>query len=146
MAAFPARRRLVLVLPVVLAACGGPRAEFAERARTALVGLPEAELYACAGVPERMIDAGGQHLLAYRRDRTLVTRDVDYEEVPFLRSRGVPVVRPEVSYRTAQFACEATFTVENGVVRRVEYAPGRDIQLCYQIVANCPVPGPGAGG
>lgn len=141
MAALPARRSLVLAVLVPLAACGGPRAEFAEQARTALVGLPEADLYACAGVPEKTVEVGDRRLLAYRRDRTNVTRDVEYDEIGVLRAAGIRAIRPEVSYRTASFACEATFTIEDGVVRQVDYNQGRDIQLCYQIIANCPVPG-----
>lgn len=136
------RMRLLpfLVLPV-LAACAAPQAEMAERARTELAGLPVSDLYACAGVPaEEVAGGGGTRQLVYRRDQTIVHREVDYEENPFLRRGGVRFFEPEVTVNRLDYGCEATFGVSGDRVTGLSYNPGRDIQLCYEIVSNCMPP------
>lgn len=130
----------LLALPS-LASCAAPQAEMAERARTALVGLPVSDLYACAGVPETTVEAGGgTRQLVYTRSQAIVNREVDYEDEPFLSRLGPRFARPRVTYHRVDYACRATFTVADGTVRGVAYDPGRDIQLCYAIVANCMPP------
>lgn len=137
----PGRVGILFPALALLASCAAPQAEMAERARTELVGLPVSDLYACAGVPETTVEAGGgTRQLVYTRSQTIVNREVDYEEEPFLSRLGPRFVRPQVSYHRLDYACQATVTVADGTVRGIAYNAGRDIQLCYAIVANCMPP------
>ncbi|HSK39248.1 MAG TPA: hypothetical protein VK943_05730, partial [Arenibaculum sp.] len=82
---------------LAVAACAAPEADLARRAPSLLAGMPQSQLYACAGVPLRTHVSGDTEYLTYRRGQTIVTRDVDYEENPWLRMRGIRRFEPEVT-------------------------------------------------
>lgn len=132
---------LLAAAAAALAGCANTRAEQALAAQTALVGMPETELLACAGVPERRAEAAPYQYLTYV-SRQLYSRPGpvvgfggwdDHVGVDF----AFPVVRDY-----AGVTCEATFTLRDGVVERVVYGgsaePGySQLSQCFNIVANC---------
>ncbi|MGQ9368681.1 hypothetical protein [Azospirillum sp. ST 5-10] len=122
---------------LMLAACANPQNEAALAAPRTLVGLPKADLLACAGVPERTARAGGAELLAYSRRQTIVEREVDWERDNLLWRHGVRAYRPEVEVWSRTFGCEATFVIRDGRVAELRYDAHRDPELCYRIVGAC---------
>ena len=62
-----------LLIGAVLATTGCVGMQQAEDARTAMVGMPKAELYACAGVPQRTATDGELEFLTYTSSRAWVT-------------------------------------------------------------------------
>lgn len=133
----PSARVLLLLAPLALAACANPQNELALGAPRALVGLAEADLLACAGVPEsRTVGPSGNELV-YTRTQTIVERDVDYDDSLF--GRRVPSIlrRPVVTTWTRTFTCRAVVTVRDERVAALTYNPDRDISLCYDILQAC---------
>lgn len=127
----------------VLAACasGGPEIELAQRAQTALVGLPKARLLSCAGVPSRQAVADGTEYLTYSAlpdyvgdgpVGTLGLGEATGEGVGLGLGIGVPAF----SSRGTQ-GCDATFVLRGGVVQQVSYPVGANVEDCGAIVANC---------
>jgi|GEM_PF-1281568 len=124
---------LLLALPL-LGACASPLEQVAERARTEMVGMTEAQLKACAGEPTALNRENGIDLWSYFREtsRSATTiSDVGY----------TPTNRAESSYDYFRY-CEATFALQNGRVREVEFrgrtAMGREImEPCGAIVQRC---------
>lgn len=136
-AATPAVVLAALAAGLMPAACANPRAEQALAAPRTLVGMPEATLLACAGVPERRAGTGGEERLTYALSRTRVDRDVDWERDPWIGALGARVYRPEVSTWSRTYRCEATITLRDGRVAEVRYNEGRDVELCYEILGAC---------
>ncbi|HYG87714.1 MAG TPA: hypothetical protein VD978_15750 [Azospirillum sp.] len=125
----------------VLTACasGGPQIEMAQRAQTALVGLPKAELLSCAGVPNRQATVDGAEYLTYtaRPDNAGGSPDVSLgaamgEGIGLGQGIGVPLY----SIRGTQ-GCDATFVLRGGVVQQLIYPQGANIEDCGAIVSNC---------
>lgn len=129
----------ILALPALLSlallgACASPLEQVAERARTEMVGMSDAQLKACAGEPTALNRENGVDLWSYFREtsRSATTvSDVGY----------TPTGRAETSYDYFRY-CEATFALQNGRVREVEFrgrtATGREImEPCGAIVQRC---------
>lgn len=133
---------LLLLLP----ACANPRAEQALVARQALVGMPKQTLLSCAGVPERSATLDNIDYFTYTSRRTVAYSS---PSVGFWGSRywhprwgyGYGLGAPFDAYDLRTYACDATFTLRNGIVERVVYggAVSGDSRLgqCYAIVENC---------
>jgi len=117
-----------------LGGCANPRSEAAARAGTELVGMPKEMLYSCAGVPDRTQQVGDRERLTYVRGTTYTHVETDYDDI-FLGGRRW--IRPQTSVHRQRFQCEATFTLRNGAVERLDYAEGRDLELCGTIVETC---------
>jgi hypothetical protein len=132
------RLALLLTLPLlgapILTGCASPLDRVAERARTEMVGMSEAQLKACAGEPTALNRENGIDLWSYFRETSrsaTMTSDVGY----------TPTGRAESSYDYFRY-CEATFALQNGRVREVEFrgrtATGREIlEPCGAIVQRC---------
>lgn len=124
---------LILALPL-LGACASPLEQMAERARTEMVGMSEAQLKACAGDPTAINRENGLDLWSYFREtsRSATTiSDVGY----------TPTNRGETSYDYFRY-CEATFVLQGGRVREVDFrgrtAAGREVmEPCGAIVQRC---------
>ncbi|WP_207477052.1 hypothetical protein [Arenibaculum pallidiluteum] len=129
------------LLAGLLAGCAGDTEsrQQATAAQTRLVGMPEARLLSCAGVPERSADAGETRFLTY------AARSVGYGGpstsvgvgggsggVGLGLGLGFPLFGG-----SSGGSCEATFTVRNGVVQQLRYGAGDDPGQCYRIVRNC---------
>ncbi|WP_207458332.1 hypothetical protein [Azospirillum sp. SYSU D00513] len=140
------KRRVVpfLVLgatAVLLAACaGGPAADMAQQARTSLVGMPKQALLSCAGVPDRQAEAGGREFYSYVQRPTggyggpstsIGIGGGSSSGIGLGLGFGLPLGGGGDS------GCEATFTLENGVVRQLVYAPDASLSSCAPIVRNC---------
>lgn len=126
---------------LLVAGCANPQNEAALAAPSTLLGLPRAELLACAGVPDRTVRVadgeGGGDELVYRRSQTIVEREVDWERDRLLARHGIRAYRPEVEVWSRTFGCEATFTVRDGRVVALRYDRQRDPEQCYRIVGAC---------
>jgi len=125
-----------------LAACANPRADQALFAQQAFVGMPKQTLLSCAGVPERQATVDNLTYYTYTSERITTTPapafghgpwwDPWYGWGPGWGGYG------DVESRS----CQATFTLENDVVRQVVYnsasdGPSGRLGQCYQIVENC---------
>ena len=113
----------VAVAVFMLACCAG-YTQYAERAQLELVGLPRAELLACAGVPHGSAIESGLEFFTY-----------DSNSIVGAMSGGVG--------SQFTFACRATFVLDQGKVRQVRYSGGRTGKLldplgeCGKIVRAC---------
>lgn len=96
-------RRLSLALPLVLAACAG--SSFTERLAP-FVGLPEAELVARLGVPDRAAEVQGRRFVTYA-----LTRDT------LVPTGFGPGWRRFPLDQVVTSRCEVTFEVTGGSVR-----------------------------
>ncbi|MGQ9365835.1 hypothetical protein [Azospirillum sp. A39] len=142
--AFPALGAALLAAGT-LAGCASPMAEQAMAARTSLVGMPKEQLLSCAGVPARQAAAGGMEFFTYRSDRIVSYPSSPWPSYgpwwPGYYGRYGWGAWPAYGDEVRSYACEATFTLQDGVVRRVVYSgvPGGDggIGQCYYIVQNC---------
>lgn len=139
------RRFGILAALLVLGACANPAAERATAAQTALVGMPEQALLACAGVPDRTAVQGDIEYFTYDRSGTggygWPSASVG---VGGGSSSGVGV---GVGFGFPVFGggrsndCEATFTLRNGVVQQLQYRAGDSVAACAPIVQSCLGPG-----
>ena len=50
---------------------------------------------------------------------------------------GRRLFRPQTTVHRQNFQCEATFTLHDGVVEKLDYSEGRDLELCGTIVETC---------
>ena len=129
--------RLVVVVlgaALILTGCVNPRSEAAARAGTELVGIPKEMLYSCAGVPDRTQLVGDRERLTYVRRSTYTHVETDYDDIDIGGRRWF---RPRTTVHRQNFRCEATFTLHNGMVEQLDYAEGRDLELCGTIVETC---------
>jgi hypothetical protein len=129
-------RRLGVVLGaiLVLAGCANPRSEAAARAGSELVGIPKEMLYSCAGVPDREQQVGDRERITYVRGSTYTHVEVDNDDIVI---GGRRLFRPQTTVHRQNFQCEATFTLHDGVVEKLDYSEGRDLELCGTIVETC---------
>jgi hypothetical protein len=130
-----ARRLTLAAIATAITACANPAADRAVTAQSALVGMPKSVLLSCAGVPERQAAADNREFFTYHTGRI----------VSFPASAGFygGPWRPWGGWGAAytadirSYACEATFTLRNGVVERVVYGGGSSLGECGAIVQNC---------
>jgi hypothetical protein len=126
----------------LLAGCANPQAEQAARAQTSLIGMPRQMLLSCAGVPDRSASADGTDFHTY------VSRSASAGYGGPTTSIGIgggssSGVGGGIGFGiplgggTAAPPCEATFTVQNGVVTRLTYSDGPGSAACYPVVRNC---------
>lgn len=131
------------------AACADPGADAALAAQSALVGMPKGTLMSCAGVPQRETASGSQEFLTYQ------TGSVTYYAppppigypwggypwgAPGWRHHGLDYdpwdYYPPVPGDVVDRRCEATFTLNGGVVERLVYRASSQ-GACAVIVQNC---------
>ena len=131
---------LLLALPL-LAGCVLPdRADDADYARTALIGLPRDDLLACAGVPSRSYKADNSEYFTYESES--VQRDGD-EEFFFTKPSSRDYFRPRGSFSAFSVrkeTCSATFILRNGRVVALNYIDHQgnsSLAQCYPVVGNC---------
>ena len=129
-----------------LAACANPRAEEAANARTALVGLNREQVLACAGVPARTAVSGEREFFTYESQSVsgygpstgfgLGIGGWGGGRYGTGIGLGLPLGGGEVRRET----CQATFVLERGVVRELNYADpqgGSGLAQCQRIVGPC---------
>ena len=75
-----------------------------------------------------------QERLTYVRGSTYTHVETDYDDT-FIG--GCRLFRPRTTVHRQNFQCEATFTLHDGVVEQLDYAQGRDLELCGTIVETC---------
>lgn len=126
---------LPLIPLLLLSACASPLEQVAERARTEMLGMSADQLKACAGEPTATNRENGIDLWSYFRETSrsaaVISQGIGY----------TPTNRGETSYDYFRY-CEATFTLQDGRVREVEFrgrtATGREImEPCGAIVERC---------
>jgi len=128
---------VLLSCALLLGACASPLDQVAERARTEMIGLTEAQLKACAGEPTATNREGAVDIWSYFRETSrsaTAISDVGY----------TPTNRGETTYDYFRY-CEATFLLQGGRVQAVEFrgrtATGREImEPCGAIVERCVKP------
>lgn len=128
---------VLLSCALLLGACASPLDQVAERARTEMIGLTEAQLKACAGEPTATNREGAVDIWSYFRETSrsaTAISDVGY----------TPTNRGETTYDYFRY-CEATFLFQGGRVQAVEFrgrtATGREImEPCGAIVERCVKP------
>ncbi len=146
-------RKLLLPLGLAgfagLAACASnPRSDLAELAQTALIGLPRSELLACAGVPPRSRVEGDREFWTYGSERLYAQPGPGLGigvglfggSGNFGYGIGLPLYGGRGDLSSSY--CEATFTLENDRVTRINYAGiagyGQTrYSQCYYIVQSC---------
>jgi len=137
-----------LAAAAALTSCANQRAEDALYARQALVGLPRAELLACAGAPDASYAADGREFLTYESE-AIVGYPSSHGSLGVSRGGwgsnrvgtgigfGVPLYG---GTEVRRYACRATFVVEDGRVREVNYVDpqgGGGLGQCGRIVEAC---------
>ncbi|MBP2295526.1 hypothetical protein [Azospirillum rugosum] len=139
--------RLSLTLPALLAlttACADPGADAALAAQSALVGMPKGTLMSCAGVPQRETASGGLEFLTYQAGSVSYYAPpppIGYPwGAPGWRRRALDYdpwdYYPPVPGDVVDRRCEATFTLDGGVVQRLVYRASSQ-GACAAIVQNC---------
>jgi hypothetical protein len=133
-----ARRLTLAAIATAITACANPAADRAVTAQSALVGMPKSVLLSCAGVPERQAAADNREFFTYHTGRIVsypATTGAFYPGPwrPWGYGWGWPAYTADVR----SYACEATFTLRNGVVERVVYGGGSSLGECGAIVQNC---------
>lgn len=124
----------LLLLAGLLAGCSSTQEDLALRGQKELVGLPEAQLLACAGEPTARNRENGTDLLSYFRESSASAQmSVDEDKSPLSRTPG--------SYEYFRY-CEITFALRQGrvvdVAMKGRTATGREtLVACGQIVARC---------
>lgn len=122
----------------------GPRAQVAQQAQTALVGMPKSRLLSCAGVPARQAAADGREYYTYVHgsgygyggpSTSIGVGGGSSSGVGVGLGLGFPLFGGGSSGY-----CEATFVLQNGVVQQVNYPAGSYLPDCGSIVQNCMAP------
>lgn len=113
-------RRVLLLLPLVLAACAPPGPGLQERLST-WVGRSEGDLVAQFGVPVRTYEAEGRRFLQYEQRRTVAFADPHFHR-PFHHPWGPRWghwAPPPTSYAT--LGCDLTFALREGRVESFSF-------------------------
>lgn len=153
----PVPAALLAAAAVALSSCANPLAEDAVFARQALVGMPRADLLACAGAPDSSFAADGREFFTYQSESVSgfgpqtsigVSRGWWGSGVGTGIGLGFPLGGGGEIRRSA---CRATFVLDGGRVAEVNYADPQgnaDIGQCGRIVRSCLErrPAPGAAG
>lgn len=152
----PMSARAAAGLCLLAAACtASERAEEAEVAQQAIVGISRTQLLACAGTPDRSRQIVDGEVLTYESQR--VGRPIDAGTPVFTNSTRSSVVSGSTA--GAAFGspspierdirsdyCEASFTIIDGTVTSVDYRSpggfriagfGTQHSECADIVASC---------
>lgn len=127
---------------LALSACADPAGQGAIDAKYAIVGMPKAELLACAGAPERQATADGKEFYTYAAQRMETRGTIGYGVggwggggMAYGGYYGAP------AYDSYTRACAVTFTLTNGRVSQVTYGGdatgGAQPGLCWPVVGNC---------
>ncbi|WP_372399410.1 hypothetical protein ABMY26_31290 [Azospirillum sp. HJ39] len=130
----------------LLAGCAtGPDPEVARRAQTAMIGMPKADLLACAGVPDRQAVASGREYYTYvARPAAAYSpgSSIGIGAGSFGGSGGVGLgLGFGVPIGSGSPGCEATVVVgPRGTVEQVSYPAGASLSACTPIVNNCMAP------
>jgi hypothetical protein len=116
----------------------------ARGAQTALVGMPKQALLSCAGVPDRQAEAGGRDFYSYVErpsggygygpSTSIGIGGGSSSGIGLGLGFGFPLGGG------GDTGCEATFTLEGGVVQQLSYAPDASLSACAPIVRNCMPP------
>lgn len=105
----------VLILVALLGGCVGPkfhRAEVAERAKTALIGMSKKDLFSCAGAPLRSQQLEDMEFFTYVGGGDATGGAVAVVGQP---AGGAVIV-------THKRYCEVTFVLKAGRVEKINYA------------------------
>ena len=136
-----------LAATLILAGCASERAERAQEARQALLGLSRAALMQCAGDPQRESRQGGVEFLTYSNQpwssggafgpTVGVGADSTVPQSGIDQAASSPVLQ-----EIRSDYCEVTFSLVNNRVDHVGYrTPAgfgqRRYAQCYDIVATC---------
>lgn len=139
------RKALPLAAALVgltLAGCAdSPKTQLAQRAQTSLVGMPKGQLLSCAGVPQRQAAADGREYYTYvHGSGSGYGGPTTSIGIGGGSSSGVGVGLglgfPLFGGGNGGF-CEATFVLQNDVVRQVNYPASANLPDCGSIVQNC---------
>ncbi len=131
------RSLALLTLLAVLAGCAADRnAALAEQAQTALLGLSEEQVLACAGNPVERAREGGNTLLVYFAE---ISRRVAVSTPAAPMPIGLPEPQPHFTYYRF---CETSFVLKGGRVAELRMKgrtdTGREtLDACAQTVMRC---------
>ena len=144
------RRHAPLALVLAATACANPRIDEALVAQDLLRGMPKQTLLSCAGVPVRSAAVDNVEFLTYRSSQvTYVDRGPRFgffggfseHRSAYGVGLGLPLFGTGSESYGESVACEATFTLRNGIVERIVYGgtegPYGRLNQCYNIVENC---------
>jgi hypothetical protein len=120
--------RFVLLLPLLLAACAVEDSHTAHLAQTKLVGMSEADLEACLGVPDQHATFGDRDVLTYY---TTSSSSMNYS-IPVIGGLGF----------SNGGNCHATFDLQGGHVVRLLYSGEKNAFVapdayCAPILNTC---------
>ena len=120
---------IVAALVALCAGCAVQRSNHAERAQTAMVGWSKADLYRCAGLPDKQERVGEEEFLTYQND--------------LLTSGGVtlPIIGGGVNFFDSKY-CHATFTLRGAKIAELNFAGNTastfaPLDQCGYIVEAC---------
>lgn len=152
---------LLAASALALAACADTAGQGAIAAKHAVIGMPKAELLACAGAPERQAAADGKEFLTYTAYRTDSRGGPGFGVGGWSGGWGYGGYYAAPAYDSYSRSCAATFVLVNGRVAQVTYggdaSAGAQPGLCWPVVGNClaaaqrlrglqpDAPGPGVG-
>jgi hypothetical protein len=116
------------LLPLLLGACAVNDSHIAQHARTRLMGLSEADLESCLGVPDQYRSFGATDVLTYYATST---SSMNY---------SLPVVGG-IGFSNGGY-CHATFQVKDGHVTQLIYSGEKNATLapdayCAPILRSC---------
>ncbi len=125
------RRAIAPVLACALCACTIQDSEIAADAQSVMIGMTEAEVQSCLGVPERRAEFGSTSVLTY----------IATAGSPGGVSVNLPVVGG-VSLNSQAASCRAIVRLDEGRVTRLSYAGDADAPLapnayCASLVKSC---------
>lgn len=121
-------QRLLILSPIVLAACAVQDSHTARQAQSQLMGLSEVDLESCLGVPDQKASFGSTDVLTY------------YATSTSSDSFSIPVVGG-IGFSNGAY-CHATFQVKDDHVTRVLYSGEKNATMapdayCAPIVRTC---------
>lgn len=132
---------LLAAAALALAACADTAGQGAIEAKHAVIGMPKAELLACAGAPERQAAADGKEFLTYTANRTETRGGPVFGVGGWNGGWGYGGYYPASAYDAYSRSCTATFVLVNGRVSQVTYggdaSAGVQPGLCWPVVGNC---------
>lgn len=132
---------LLVAAGLGLGACADTAGQAAIEAKYAMIGMPKAELLACAGAPERQAAADGKEFLTYTAHRMESRGGPGFGVGGWSGGWGYGGYYAAPAYDSYSRSCTATFTLVNGRVAQVTYggdaSAGAQPGLCWPVVGNC---------